>query len=218
MYLCGQPGLGKTLTVQAALRSIGSNYSFESVSSVSIGFLNGAAISDPYSSLHQALSNCVIKCPPKLPPFLTEASSPKSDSYLRREFVDHFNSQGHILTRISNGHKAQPPHYSIIVVDEIDLAPRSFIRELYELSKRSTLFLIGIANSIDVSQCLGMFDCQDIIFENYNGNDVVEIFTARVGELIEPRYIDVLQKKVVKDSGYQILLLNISGLRWFLAY
>jgi hypothetical protein len=95
------------------------------------------------------------------------------------------------------------------------LAPQYFIRELYELSKRSTLFLIGIANSIDVSKCLGMFDCENIIFENYNGNDVVEIFTARVGELIEPKYIDVLQKKVVKDSVYLIILLNITCLRCF---
>ena len=46
-----------------------------------------------------------------------------------------------------------------------------------------------------------MIKCENIIFENYSGNEVIEIFKARVGELVDLRYLDVMQKKVVKDSG-----------------
>lgn len=176
VYISGQPGTGKTLTVHRALKkalALREATKLTPFKFVSINALNDLTSAQGlYSLLYAQLTG--LK--PLLPP--------KAAKELERTY---FNES------------KRSPLYLVLLVDELDALVgqgrrgQDVMHTLCEWASRknSRLLLLGIANTMDLKERLqqrtqSRFPLHPIVFRPYNDEEVARILTTRLKSVLGP--------------------------------
>jgi hypothetical protein len=115
--------------------------------------------------------------------------------------------------RFSRGRKY--PHH-IVFIDEIDKAPKSTVKDLYEACGKpnSRLILIGVANRVDYHEKLQLdenFVPKLIVFRALNSDDLKEIVVSRAQGLLSDTSMSFLALKCLQQGGDVRFLLDITS-------
>jgi Cdc6-like AAA superfamily ATPase len=95
---------------------------------------------------------------------------------------------------------------TILLIDEIDRAPKAAVRDLFEFACKdnSRLVVLGIANSSNFPTKLNLpdFAVPDVhVFEAYDAATLTEIFKWRTGGLFKPEALQFFAKKIFKEGS-----------------
>lgn len=170
MYVCGSPGTGKTLSLNFAINALRTKHGCK----VRIIQINAMQLSKPtelYTSLYKSLGG---------------ASKPAPSSPM--EYADAVQN---LLSRSMT--KQGKQFFTLIVVDEIDQLLSKAQTVLYRLFqwpklRNSSMSLIGIANSIDLTNRFlprlkqRFCDPQLVVFQAYNKDQLATIVKQRIRE------------------------------------
>jgi Cdc6-like AAA superfamily ATPase len=183
MYVCGSPGLGKSLVVNSILNEIARNNIGIETSILTIRG-QGTVMDSPY--LHLVESNDSFD------------SNGLSEIKAKKMFYEKIKEKS---------------SFKLLVIDEIDMIKqKSMLTELYRESEFSPLFIIGIANSIDFTASIGVdvdiegSNHHKVLFEHYNYEDLYKVLDSRCYGLINNFAKTFLAKKIVKEDGLFDLL------------
>jgi len=173
MYVCGSPGVGKTLCLQFAVDTIKADPAYRT--KIKVVQLNAMRLADPkdiYSTLYRLLGGRKGQGAP------TTA-------------VEYADAVKAMLS--TEGKRGRDGGMTLIVVDEIDFLLSKAQTVLYRLfewprSRSSAMMLIGIANSIDLTNRflprLKQRFCEPklLVFGAYNKDQLMDIVSQRIRE------------------------------------
>lgn len=191
LYICGAPGTGKSMSITTVVEEYRKSKSFDRISHV-----NGLSFSTP-SNLFSSL--------------LTEFNPKEkvSKKICERALTKHF------LTKRS---------LSLLILDEMDgfLEPsaQNTLYSLFELAKhpQSTLVLIGIANTLDLTQrFLPRLEMNDklpqfLIYATYTVDQLSAILEKHAEQencVVDPSAIKLASMKIASSSGDARKLLEL---------
>jgi len=193
MYICGSPGVGKTFTLTAMLRSL--KEELRQTSSrpepqevwVNAGHLGG----DP-QIIYQELYFSVYG----------EKSLKSTEEYL-----------GQLTVKFNPSKRSASKSY-IVIIDEMDMLMTrgaAVIRQLFEWahSPTSALILLGISNTINfpekVLSQLGNgvidYEIEKVVFAVYTREQLEDILVQRVGDVASPDGLKLCAAKAASRSG-----------------
>jgi hypothetical protein len=190
MYVAGLPGLGKTAAVSKVLQEI-------------VLMKRGAGEEESFR-LSQVLGASVdrtqlfIEIATKYGLLLPE-SSKASDS--ERLVLETIRSKSGNLSFSKNKKQKMKKVMNILVIDEIDMAPKEAMKILFDVSNSpdSSLILIGIGNNTALETKLSLSSEPSFVtvFKTYTDHDISSIIKNRTFKLFEDTAIDMISKKVV---------------------
>jgi Cdc6-like AAA superfamily ATPase len=210
LYVCGSPGLGKTLAVKTAVASV-----FASEDSTHVERIE---VQGP--SLH---SDTIWKV------MCEQLGLPcTNNTECRQLLLSRFRSSVVAV----NGKKRIP--LTLLVIDEIDRAPRDEIRDLLEIAgerrssdgggnvfspssttvNSSSLLLVSIANTMTFPIDIGLSLTSrpiTVLFETYKHDEIASILIHRTLGLFEQPAISYISKNADKNGGDMRLALEMAS-------
>jgi Cdc6-like AAA superfamily ATPase len=217
LHICGAPGRGKTMTVEYAIKWLKLTYEENtqntSFSKYEILLMNGTAF-PPKNYFSYLMEKLEIS-----PTNIGEELNFDVEDEGRRCLLQHFLAPTQKNTSIRFGKRTTSlPPMTILVIDEIDKAPRAFTRSLFEMSKavNSTLFLIGLSNFSDIADMLKLSAAvwPDIcVFEQYKREALARIVNYRAPNLFHKLALSICANKAYKSgfSRYYHIVVYISN-------
>ncbi|KAJ1446185.1 P-loop containing nucleoside triphosphate hydrolase protein [Pelagophyceae sp. CCMP2097] len=223
IYICGGPGLGKTLHVDRAVEECKRRSEADEESE------------DEVPKSRKPKKSGEKKAPPEFvflrgtvfrddKDFLVAVATALSErgSYQKKAWVEWESVKSTFKTSatellgdgISNAAtkpaawRTYPPNLVVVVIDEIDaLVPfaAAALKRLFSIADapKSRLVLVGIANAIDVPRHVSDLVCENIVFDPYNYEELVAILKQRVGpfDAFDERAMEYAARKVAATTG-----------------
>jgi Cdc6-like AAA superfamily ATPase len=206
VYVCGSPGLGKSLTVKNVLDNVLSSSDF----SCHVNRIEFQGTSLKSDSMWKVIAEQLG--------LLSSNNAEAKQTLLAR-----FRSP---VTNVSSGQKSRRiVPLTVLLVDEIDRAPKEEIRELMTISgskdapssnaslcfspsgsfvNNSSLLLVSIANSMTFPIDMGLPSSSrpvTISFQPYDNNGIASILQQRTQGLFEPKAMEYVAKSISKEGG-----------------
>ena len=191
IYVCGSPGVGKTLTVSTVLDSflcdnqyVVSDPEKNSREIFTVCRVQGTAVdaTSVYSELAQKLG-------------IVAASEADAKLLVKNRFSGVISSKGKRKSADSNA------GMTVVIIDEIDKASDSVVNELIACSRaeESSLILIGIANTIAYAEDKDISDT--IVFSSYDAEKLKNILEVRYQGLANAETCSIIAKKLLKTNS-----------------
>ncbi len=192
IYVCGSPGVGKTLTVSTVLDS----------------FLcdNQYVVSNPETNSRERFTVCRVQGT------AVDATSVYSELAQKLGIVADNEADAKVLVKnrftgvnvASKGKRKSVDSntgMTVVIIDEIDKASDSIVNELIACSRadESSLILIGIANTITYAEDKDISDT--IVFSSYDAEKLKKILEVRYQGLASAETCSVIAKKLLKTNS-----------------
>ena len=189
VYICGAPGLGKTFTINKVIERVMSERNkYENTPIILRG--QGTCMTssqEPYSHLVLSTFNEDV--------FSEEGLS---EAKCREVFFNYLKRKKGM---------------TFLLIDEVDHTYEQTLVELLDACSEYKLFIIGIANSINLTISLPLRDPrrhQQLLFEHYTEAQLMTILTERCHGLLAKNAMLFLAKKIISAEGDVRVMIEVA--------
>lgn len=219
IYVCGSSGLGKTLTVRTVIRKFMVSSPTESrparyaitrgKAEVEFKVVRAQGTGEWRQFIYKDFARDLS--------IIRDDGTGRNVDEIKENVLSRFRGspqKGH-NPRNSSSNSSVP--MTVLIIDEIDRAPTEIIKELFFAASpstaSSTLIVIGIANSINYPDELGLPNTampKVILFTTYKEEDLYYIAQERCGPLLIPQSsLTFIVKRICSRNGDVRLLLQM---------